>query len=103
VKQTALIKRTLEVYPENKDLLFLLEAMPIPEANAFNIAYLAVLSKGKLSQSDLTTVYAAQLQNKLSPEETKQFITVLKKYPKQYQRCKDYIKLSQENLKTLDT
>ena len=67
MKQTALIKRTLEVYPENKDLLFLLEAMPIPEANAFNIAYLAVLSKGKLSQSDLTTVYAAQLQNKLSP------------------------------------
>ncbi len=103
VKQKTLIERTLDIYPEKKDLLFLLETIPILGKNAFDVAYLAVLREGKLQESDVIAVCGAQLQTKLSPEEIKQLSATLKKYPKQHQRCKDYIKLVRENLKNLDT
>ena len=37
----------------------------------------------------------------MSPEEVRQFIAVLKKYPKQYHRCEDYVKRVHKNLKEL--
>ena len=102
VTQKTLIDRTLEIYPENKDLLCVLETVPILGQNAFDIAYLAVLRKGKLQPSDITAIYGAQIQSPFSPEQTKQISEVLKKYPELYQRCKDRVKLTLENLKKLD-
>ena len=102
VKQLTLMDRTLAIYPENKDLLCLLEVIPILGQNAFDVAYLGVLRKGKFQPSDITAIFGAQIQSPFSPEQTKQISDVLKKYPELYQRCKDRVKLTLENLKKLD-
>jgi len=96
-----LLRRTIEIYPENKSLQFLIEAVPILGKNAFNVLYLAILNKGVIKQEDLTSIFAMQMQKKLTPEQMKQFITVLKKYPEQYQKCLDSVKQIRKNLREL--
>ena len=94
----ALLRKTLEVYPEDRNLQFLIEAVPILGKNAFDVLYLAALSEGLIKQSDLTSIFAAQMQKKLTPEQIRQFIAVLKKYPEPHQQCKDYVKQTRKNL-----
>jgi len=93
-----LLKTTLEIYPENKNLQFLIEAVPILGKNAFYVLYLTVLTKGEIKQKDITSIFATQMQEKLTPKKIKQFITILKKYPEPYQQCVDYINQIRKNL-----
>ena len=69
---------------------YLLEAVPILEVNAFNIAYFAIISKGKLEESGKVAIIAAQIQNNLSTEGIMQFNKMLQKYPEQQQRFDDF-------------
>jgi hypothetical protein len=71
------------------------------ERHAFDVLYLMALSEGLIDQSDLTSIFAAQMQKKLAPEQIRQFIAVLKKYPEPQQRCKDYINQTRKNLEKL--
>jgi hypothetical protein len=96
-----LLRKTLEVYPEDRKLQFLIEAVPILGKNAFDVLYLAALSEGLIEQSDLTSIFAAQMQKKLTPKQIRQFIAVLNKYPEPHQQCKDYIKQTRQNLQEL--
>jgi succinate dehydrogenase flavin-adding protein (antitoxin of CptAB toxin-antitoxin module) len=79
------------------------ETVPILGRNAFDVLYLAALSKGMIEQSDLTSIFAAQMQKKLTPEEIRQFIAMLKKYPEPYQLCADYAKQAHKNLRELSS
>jgi DNA-binding MarR family transcriptional regulator len=93
-KPEILLKTTREIYPNDKGLHFLIEAYPILEKPARDVLYLATLNRGAINQTDLIAIFAAQLQNKLTPKQITQFIEVLKKYPEQHQQ-------TQKNLKEL--
>jgi len=100
-KQEVLLRTTLEIYPENKNLQFIIEAVPILGKNAFDALYLAVLTKGVIKQRDLTSIFAAQMQKKLTPKQLRQFMMVLKKYTEPYQQYADYINQIRKNLREL--
>ena len=87
-KPQVLLKTTREIYPDNKDLHFLIEAVPILGKHALDILYLAVLNRGVINQTDLISIFAAQLQNKLNPKQITQFVKVLKKYPERHQQTR---------------
>jgi hypothetical protein len=77
------LKRALEIYPDNRNLHFALEIMPIFGLDAFKLVCSAFAKKGKLEDSDKAQIYATQMQNKFSPEEEAQFSDVLNRYPEQ--------------------
>jgi len=87
-KPEALLKTTREIYPENKSLHFIVEAVPILGKHALDVLYLAVLKRGAINQTDLISIFAAQTVNKLTPKQKAQFIEVLKKYPEQHQQTR---------------
>jgi hypothetical protein len=91
-KPETLLKTTLEIYPKDKSLQFLIEAVPILGKHALDVLYLAALNRGAIDQTDLTSIFAAQVQNKFNPKQIREFITVLKKYPEQYQRTRKNLK-----------
>jgi hypothetical protein len=84
----ALLKRTREIYPEDKDLHFLIEAAPILGKHALDVLYLAVLNRGAINQTDLISIFAAQTIDKLTPNQIAQFVAVLKKYPERHQQIR---------------
>lgn len=86
VKPEILLKTTHEIYPDNKDLHFDIEAIPILGRYALDVLYLATSNRGAINQTDLISIFAAQMQNKLNPKQIKQFIAVLKKYPERHQQ-----------------
>ena len=91
-KPEVLLRTTLEFYPKDKKLQFLIEAVPILGKFAFDILYLVALNKGVIEQIDLTSIFAAQTVNKLTPKQVREFVTVLKKYPKQHQQTRKSLK-----------
>jgi hypothetical protein len=94
-----LLRRTQEIYPENRNLQFLIEAIPILGETAFNMVRLAVAANGKIDQNDLISIFAAQ--KKLDDEELGRYNLILKKYPERYKQHADYIKRVSKNLKDL--
>ena len=100
-KQEVLLRTTLEIYPENKNLQFIIEGVPILGKHALRVLYLAVLTKGEIEQRDITSLFAAQMQEKLTPKQQRQFLAIIKKYPEPYQKLRDYINQIQKNLREL--
>jgi len=100
-KPETLLKTTLEIYPEDKSLQFLIEAVPIIGKNALDVLYLTALNKGMIEQEDVTSILAAQMQKKFTPEQIRRFIAVLRKYPEIHQKCADSINQARKNLKEL--
>lgn len=100
-KPEVLLGTTLKIYPKDKNLQCLIEAVPILGKNAFNVLYLAVLNKGVIKQRDLTSIFAAQMQEKFTPKQVRQFIAVLKKYPEPYRQYTDAINQIRKNLREL--
>lgn len=98
-----LLEKTLKIYPENKDLQCLLEISPILGTDAYNIAFSAILGKGKLEPIDKSTIMATQMQKKLSFDEAKQITTILKKYPEQYRQFKEKVEQLKENVQIFDS
>ena len=101
-KPNSVIRRTNKIYPENKDLHYLLDSVSIIGNDAFNIGYLAIISKGKLEQSDMALMMITQLQKGLSDDSLLQFNKMLKKYPDQEQKFTDTFKKISENLQNLN-
>jgi hypothetical protein len=98
-KPGILLRRTQEIYPENRNLQFLIEAIPILGESAFNMVRLAVKTSGKIDKNDLISIFAAQ--KKLDDEELRRYNSILKKYPERYKQHVDYIKRVRKNLKDL--
>jgi DNA-binding PadR family transcriptional regulator len=94
-KPEVLLKTTREIYPKNEDLHFLIKGVPILGKHVLDVLYLAVLKRGKINQTDLTTIFAAQMLDKFTPEQITKFIATLKEYPKIHQQTsKNLTKLS---------
>jgi hypothetical protein len=87
-KSEALLKATLEIYPNNKNLHFLVEAVPVLGEYAREVLYLVAMTRGAIEQTDLTSIFAAQTINKLAPQQIKEFVAILKRYPEQRQQIR---------------
>jgi hypothetical protein len=97
-KPASLLWRTIEIYPENKGLHFLIEAVPILGRNALDVLYLAASTDGEIQQDEIDSILARQMAQKLTPEQIKQFAAILKKYPEQQQQCVSSLKQASENI-----
>ena len=101
VEQEVLLRTVLEIYPENKDLQFIIEAVPILGKHVLKLLYLAVLTKGEFEQRDIASILAAQIQDRFTPKQRREFIAVLKKYPEPYQRFVNTINRIHKDLREL--
>lgn len=99
-KTTSVIERTLKIYPERKNLHYLLESVSILSTEAFSHGYFAFVSKGRLDQSDVAKMLITQ--STLSPQQIVQYTELLLKYPEQKQRYDDMITEMADKLKNLD-
>jgi hypothetical protein len=100
-KPQALLRKTIQMFPEYTDLHFMIEAIPILDPNALNAAYEALLDNRKIEESDKISVLFTQAQIGLSSDQKKRFNSVLKKYPKINQLTADFVKNLQKGLKEL--
>lgn len=101
VKSEILLRRTVKIYPEDKNLQFIIETVPILGKHALNVLRLAALTNGQMKDTDVNSILAAQMQRKFSPEVIRQFIEVAKKYPEQHQRLVDSLEQTRKNLSEL--
>ena len=99
VNPEILLKKTQEIYPEKKDLQFLIEMIPILGETAYDMTYLSVITNGKVDQSDLIRMFT--LQDKLSLKLIKKYNSILKKYPKRYKQQVDFVKQVSKNVQEL--
>jgi ribosomal protein L28 len=101
-KAKNIIKKTVEFYPERRDLQYLLEAVTILGTEAFDVAYRAYLSKGKLEQSDIAIIMATQMQHKLSSEGVEKFSELVQRFPEQQQGFVDFFEEMSDNVGKID-
>jgi hypothetical protein len=80
---TFVLKRTKEIYPENKLLHLIIEITPILGTAMHRIGYSSVSTKGRLDETDKSAMMTAQLQKELSLEQIQELFTIMKKYPEQ--------------------
>jgi hypothetical protein len=103
-----LLERTLEIYPDDKNIQILLELSPVFGTEVFKLAFLTILKKGKLDEDDLTMIVIAELN---SPEAQSDFggrrpediLALLKKHPVAYENTKKYAKRAREKMDKLDS
>jgi DNA-binding MarR family transcriptional regulator len=99
--QKSVLRRALDIYPNNRNLHFALEIMPIFGLGAFKLVCSAFAKKGKLEESDKAQIYATQMQNKFTPDEEAQFSDVLNRYPEQQKPFVDAFSKMNVNMEKL--
>jgi len=99
IKPKVLLNKTLEIYPEEQLLQFLVDVSTIFGNDMFKIAYQMFLKKGKLEKGDAYALLIAQLQNDLSLDQIKALINIMKKYPQQFRDFKEQTIQTIEKLK----
>lgn len=89
-----LLEKTVKIYPNDKILQCCLALARFIDIECYRIALSAILNKGKLEHSDLTTLMVTQAQKDSSIEQVKQFLGILKKYlpPEEYKKLDKQIK-----------
>jgi hypothetical protein len=97
-----LFEKSVNIYPENRVLRCLLEISPILGTEGFKGLYLAVLNKGTVEQGDISTLIATQMQHKITVEEAKKLVEIVRKYPEQYEQFKKSMGQLKKNMKKLD-
>jgi len=97
----ALFEKSAGIYPENKVLHCLLEISPILSTEGFRALCFSFFRNGKLEQSDIDMLIASQMQHKLTVEEAKQLVEIMKKYPEQYKRFSEDMKQLQNNVEKI--
>jgi hypothetical protein len=97
-----MLDKSLKVYPEDSNLSFLLETIPILGTGFLAVAFGAFLGKGKLEDSDIAFILATQAQTGLSLDQQERFAKILKNYPSQQKRVQESIRKAREKLDQLD-
>jgi hypothetical protein len=100
-KAETVIKKTHEIYPDNKNLHYFIESISILGSEAFNVGYHAIIKKGKLEDEDFREMVGIQVKNGISPEQLSRFSKVLKEYPEQIEPYSDFIKDINKQIDTL--
>jgi len=98
-----LLEKTIKTYPNDKILQCCLAIAHFIDIEFYRIALSAILNKGKLEQSDLTTMMVIQMQKNPSIEQFKQFLGILKKYlpPEEYKKLDKQVKQYADLLKKI--
>lgn len=98
-----LLEKTIETYRNDKILQCFLALTRFIDIECYRIALSAILNKGKLEQSDLTTIMVTQAQKDASIEQVKQSLGILKKYlpPEEYKKLDEQIKQYADLLKKI--
>ena len=86
-----LLERTIKTYPDDKTLQCILEISPLVGLEGFRIALSAIQDKGKLDDLDAARIILAGAQGDISIQQLKEFIRILRKYPKDYEKTKNQI------------
>jgi len=86
-----LLDKTIKAYPNDEVLQCCLEMAPFTGIEGFRVGLSAILSKGKLEESDAIAIMLVQSQKDLSTQQSKQFFEILKKHPEQYEKLKKQI------------
>ncbi len=103
IKPKSLLTKTLEIYPEDRQLQCIIEVSTILGTEMFEIGYSAIVKKRKIEKNDVSTMLAAQLQKDLSLEQIGELISIMKKYPEQFGSFQDQIDQMLENLKIVES
>jgi hypothetical protein len=83
----SLLERTLETYPKNEHLQCFIETSPFTGTDAYEVAHLKLVNKGKLEPSDYDEIMSIQILKGLTPEQFNGLFAVLRKgYPKIYRQ-----------------
>jgi hypothetical protein len=93
------LKRTIEVYPDNKMLQCFVELTTILGTDIHRVGYEAVLKKGKLEKRDVSQMLGTGLMKDLSLEKLLELIALMKKYPEQFSGFKEQIVEIMEKIK----
>jgi hypothetical protein len=97
-----LLEKTIKAYPNDKVLQCCLELAPFTGIEGYRVALSAILSKGKFEQSDATIMMLTQMEKDLSIKQFKQFLEVLKRYPKEYEKMKKQVEQFNESLDKIE-
>jgi len=68
----------------------------------FKTLYLAVLGRGKVEENDIAILVATQMQHKLTIEEGKEIVEIVRKYPEQYEQFRENMKQLHKNMRKFD-
>lgn len=94
-----LLRKAKEFYPNKQNIHLLIEILPILGIKGFDTLCLAIINKGKIEQNDINALMVAQAQDKLSADEKRNLIEIMKKNPRVYASFKiDF----QKRLKNLE-
>jgi hypothetical protein len=100
-KPETFLRKTRQIFPENEDLHFLVEAIPILAPNLLDPAYVTLMENREIELSDKISVLFAQALIGLSSDQKKRFNAVLKRYPKVNQLVADFVQNVQNVQKSL--
>jgi hypothetical protein len=80
-KVDVVIRKTKEIYPDDRETHYFLDATSIFGNDGFEIAFRAILDKGKLEQEDIVATLMNSVLKGISPEAIAKFFILLKQYP----------------------
>ena len=98
---TNLLKKTKEIYPNNKVLQLGLEMAPHINVRTFKVALTALRTKGKLEPADLISIMITQMETDAPMKTFIQALETFRKYPKEYEQFKQDITQIRENFNKL--
>ncbi len=79
-----LLQKAIDFYPSMQNMHFLIEILPILGIKGFDTLCLAIINKGKIEQSDINALMVVQAQDKLSADDKRNLIEIMKKTPSIY-------------------
>ena len=80
-KVDTVVKKAKEIYPDEKEFHYFLDATSILGTEAFEIAFKALLTKGKVEADDVAAMLVNQVLKGISPEALGKFFVLLQLYP----------------------
>jgi len=96
-----LLQKAQDNYPENKGLLCILKTAEIIGIEAYDIAYSALLTKGKLEPSDMALIMAIPMQKEPTLDKIIRLLAILEEYPEYYRRVKENLEQFGINLQQI--
>lgn len=97
-KPQTLLRRTIEIYPQDRNSQFIIETASVFGRHIFSMLHLTDLGTGETQEIDPILILVAQMQRNFTPEELKQLPATLRKYPEQYQRLSNFIKQASKQI-----
>lgn len=100
-KPQIVLRRTIEIYPNERNLHFIIEAVLIFRIPWMLLWHVEVIKEEAIKQEDLIPIFLVHIAMGLTLEQKKQFKHLFRKYPEQKQQYNDYFNEIHKSLKEL--